>query len=261
MTIVYATLWLAGLYPFTAAWWAHRRTSLAHAIVWAIVAWVAWGWLFVIEEPPLSGMDPARYIALCLTGAAGIAVLGARRPQVIAWHFVVIGLIAVLVLPLVEGGFIGTEPADPIRMLSLGGTLAVGLINYLPTRCSAAFIVLGLALAEEMLTLVDRTLPLVDVQLADIVVLLTPWIALVSWVAMRRRVSEFDRLWRDFRDSWGYFWAQRVRDQFNRAAANAGWPVHLAWQGLHRTDRGAAIGPAEQEEMLEVLRAALGRFL
>src|SRR6516225_4154854 len=76
MTIVYATLWLAGLYPFTAAWWAHRRTSLAHAIVWAIVAWVAWGWLFVIEEPPLSGMDPARYIALCLTGAAGIAVLG-----------------------------------------------------------------------------------------------------------------------------------------------------------------------------------------
>jgi hypothetical protein len=26
-------------------------------------------------------------------------------------------------------------------------------------------------------------------------------------------------------------WALRVREQFNRAAANAGWPVRLNWSG------------------------------
>ena len=32
-----------------------------------------------------------------------------------------------------------------------------------------------------------------------------------------------------FRDSWGLMWSQRFREQFNRAAENAGWPITLRW--------------------------------
>jgi hypothetical protein len=63
-------------------------------------------------------------------------------------------------------------------------------------------------------------------------------------------------MWRTFRDRFGFVWAQRLRDQFNRAAANAGWPVHLGWSGL-RGDMGP-VGDAEKP--LAVLRSALRRF-
>ena len=48
----------------------------------------------------------------------------------------------------------------------------------------------------------------------------------------RGRQAEIDELWLDFRDRFGLFWGQRVREQFNRSAVNAGWPVYLAWRGL-----------------------------
>jgi hypothetical protein len=261
MTIVSAVLWLAGLCPFALFFWARRGSALAHAIGWAIVAWTAWGWALVIADRQAGSLDVARYVALCLTGCAGIAVLGARRPQVFAWHFVVIGLLAVMLLPLLESGFFGAQAADPVRIMFLAGTLAVGLINYLPTRYGAAAIVLGAVLTKQTCDALERSFAFLPLDLADIVMLLMPWLALASWTSMRPRGSEFDRIWRDFRDAWGLFWAQRVREQFNRAASNSGWPVYLAWGGLHRTERGVAITPAEQEEMLRVLRAALGRFL
>src|SRR5260370_1235188 len=54
---------------------------------------------------------------------------------------------------------------------------------------------------------------------------LTPWL---GWAALCRRgpaEAEFDRTWLAFRDRYGMVWGQRTREQFNRAAANAGWPV------------------------------------
>ncbi|MCS7047081.1 MAG: hypothetical protein NZO58_12055, partial [Gemmataceae bacterium] len=41
-----------------------------------------------------------------------------------------------------------------------------------------------------------------------------------------------DRTWLSLRDRWGLVWAQRVREQFNRAAVHAQWPVRLRWRGL-----------------------------
>jgi hypothetical protein len=99
-----------------------------------------------------------------------------------------------------------------------------------------------------------------EVQLFHLLTLLTPWGAWACWRGKRRVGAAFDRLWLDFRDRAGLFWAQRVREQFNNAATNAGWAVHLSWRGLHRTAYGVALLPAEQEAMLETLRAALQRF-
>jgi hypothetical protein len=123
----------------------------------------------------------------------------------------------------------------------------------------------ALAVGGELLYLFVPTPPLAtfagqsDVQLFHLLVLLSPWAAWICWRRPRTGSSEFDRLWLDFRDRYGLFWSQRVREQFNHAAQHAGWVVRLAWRGLHRTSQ-AAIAPADQSAMLETLRKALQRF-
>jgi hypothetical protein len=90
----------------------------------------------------------------------------------------------------------------------------------------------------------------------------SPWVALLRSYSTRRPRSEFDRLWRGFRDRFGLWWGLRVREQFDRSAANAGWPVHLGWRGLRRTGEpdGTKLPLEQQEEMVATLRAILKRF-
>jgi len=89
---------------------------------------------------------------------------------------------------------------------------------------------------------------------------------LACWMAFfmgRRRwdgVAEFDRLWLQFRDRFGLFWSQRIRDQFNRAAANAGWPVLLRWRGLRKTVRQAVLPADLQNVIVETLQEMQKRF-
>ncbi len=91
-------LLLTGFYPLWRAWRANRRTTLRHAIGWSTATWAAW--------VGAAGLGPdaalVRYLALALTGCAGVAVLGARRPIVAAWNFVVASLLVVLLWPVVE---------------------------------------------------------------------------------------------------------------------------------------------------------------
>jgi hypothetical protein len=256
MHFVFAGLIVAGLVPLILAWRSRRATSLAHALVWAIVAWLSWGLAFLIGDAERAGVDPWRYCALCLTGCAGVAVLGARRPHVFAWNFVALGLFAVMILPLIETLFIGTHPVDPLRIFFMAATIAVGILNYLPTRFAPAALLLALACAgATVLLFAPAWLPS---ELAGTIVAgllaAVPWVA---WSCLRRRSagrSAADRLWLDFRDAWGLLWSQRVREQFNRAAENAGWQVTLTWGGL----RGEGVS---EEKLLETLRATLQRFV
>jgi hypothetical protein len=261
MTIVYGVLLAAGLVPLAGAWWANRTSSLSHAVVWMGLAWLIWGAALLGADANVAGLEPVRFLALCLTGAVGIAVLGARRPYVLAWNFVVVGLVAVMLLPLLESLFIGTHPVDPLRVFFLCSTLAVGLLNYLPSCFAPTVVMLAPAMAGEVMALfAPNGLPERGVELVHLLVLLTPWAAWGCWRGRRPAHSQFDRLWLNFRDRYGLLWAQRVRDQFNRAAANADWPVYLAWRGLHRRGSRDAIAPAAQEAMFTALCKALQRF-
>src|SRR5205085_1522448 len=138
-----ALILLTAAYPLARAWLRHRRTSLAHALAWAAFAWLAW--LGVLSAVAFGGGEAVtgRYLALCLTGCAGVAVLGARRPGVAAWNFVVLGLLVVLLLPLAEG--FGRLHLSWPRLLFLAGTLAVGFLNYLPTRLGPAALLMAAA--------------------------------------------------------------------------------------------------------------------
>jgi hypothetical protein len=258
MRIVFAALIVAGLLPLILAWRSHRASSLAHALVWAIVAWLSWGLAFLVGAG--AGVDPWRYGALCLTGCAGVAVLGARRPHVFAWNFVALGLFAVMILPLAETLVIGTHPVDALRIFFMAATIAVGILNYLPTRLAPAALLLATACTGATVLLFAPAWLPGEAAGMSVAGLLTavPWVA---WSCLRRRRMELgatDRLWLEFRDAWGLMWGQRVREQFNRAAENAGWPVTLTWSGL----RGSGGEPSVDEaKHLETLRAILQRFV
>jgi hypothetical protein len=257
-------IYLSGCYPLWVAWRANRQSALVQSVNWAVVAWSAWGGVLAAVAGPGPGAGVVSYVALCLIGCAGVAVLGARRPGVGAWNFVVVALLAVMLLPLAER--LAGAPDAPLglRRLFLGFTLAVGVLNYLPTRLAPAALLLAAGCAVEIGSVSETGSsgggPGLARTAGRMLVASGPWVAygLMRW--QPRPASEFDRRWLDFRNRFGLFWGQRLREQFNRAAANAGWPVHLRWQGL-RLKAGVPLpGPAMQEAMLERLRALLKRF-
>jgi hypothetical protein len=258
-----ACLIVAGLLPLALALGANRGTSLLHAVVWASIAWLSWGVAFLLNDADHAGMQAGRYCALCLTGAAGVAVLGARRPHVSAWNFVVLGLLAVMLLPLVETRIIGTHSLDGLRVFFMAGTIAVGIVNYLPTRLApAAFLSMLIGGAEITLLGAPHWMPgRGEGVIFDLLLTSVPWVAWICLLKKDGDRTDFDRLWLNFRDRWGLVWSQRVREQFNHAAEHAGWPVRLSWRGLLQEKNEPALTPADQEKFVATLAKVLQRFV
>jgi hypothetical protein len=255
MYLLEGLLLLAGFYPLVTALRANRRTTLWQPLLWALLAWGAWTAVAAIH---LAGAERAArmasYLALCLTGCAGIAVLGARRPGVAAWNFVVVGLLAVLLLPVLNG--MGEPRLETAHALFLGVALLVPLGNYLPTRLGLAALLLNAGCLAELAFVLGWDLPPAVFAGGIELLAVSPWVA---WLLMRYRVAprtEFDRMWLAYRDRFGFVWGQRIREQFNRASHHAGWPVVLRWGGLETTTGS----PPEPAALLATLRAVLKRF-
>lgn len=236
---------LAGFYPLARAGAANRATTLRSALGWAALAWSAWTGALWDEGSLL-----LPYLALCLSGCAGVAVLGARRPGAAAWNFVVAGLLAALLLPAASG--LGTPRLEPAHLIFLGATLAVSLLNYLPTRLGWVVPLFGIAGGLEFARLAGANVPDAARWGGKALLALGPWVA---WLLLLRPrpARAVDRLWLGFRDRFGFLWAQRVREQFNRAAAHAGWPMRLEWSGLRSPS-------SDDSEALAALQALLKRF-
>jgi hypothetical protein len=256
MRAVCALLLLAGFYPLSRAWSANRRTTLRDSLLWAAWAWLAWLLVFA-ERVTRTGGWLGNYLALALTGCAGVAVLGARRPVVGAWNFVVLGLLAVLLLPVVPPLLgLGEERLETAHRIFLGAVLAALVVNYLPTRLGPGALLLGAGCALEVAALARADVGGLR-KVSPWLIAASPWAALlgVSWGLAP--ASEMDRVWRAFRDRYGLFWGERQREQFNRAAGNAGWPLSLGWGGVRRTGAGEAPEPSGP---LKTLHAVLKRF-
>ena len=262
MNALEALIFLTSCYPLTRAWLSSRATTLLHALSWGVAAWLAWLGTILLSASP--GAVSARYLALCLTACASVAVLGARRPIAGAWNFVVLGLLVVLLLPLAENTLLSTPLLDPLRLMFAIATIAIGALNYLPTRFGLSAILVGTACLMELLLL--RGWP-EDEQRQVFLAHVSPWLlAGGCWLGLftgrRQRVPRplFDMEWLAFRDRFGLMWGQRVREQFNRAAANANWPVLLRWRGLRKTERQSVISLSMQTAIEQTLRETLQRF-
>ncbi len=55
----------------------------------------------------------------------------------------VLGLLTVMLLPLGEQVFLGTPAVSGLRVVFLGATLAVAILNYLPTSLLVVALVFG----------------------------------------------------------------------------------------------------------------------
>jgi hypothetical protein len=238
---------LAGV-PLAVAWWCNAGRTLRHAIVWAILGWLAW--LSAILWPGIL----TSYAALSLTGCAGIAVLGARRPGVVAWDFIVASLLVVLWLAWAEGLLAGIDlKLGTFRLIFLAILLGVTLINYLATRMRWGVILLAGGVVIEFLHLWNNERP-ID-QWHFFLVGASPWLAWVGWRVLPPGDNLFDQNWKRFRDRYGVVWGQRLREQFNRAAANAGWPCELGWRGLQFEGHDV---PSEWYDVLVALQKRFG---
>jgi hypothetical protein len=265
MQIVCVLIWLSGVYPLWQVRQANPQWSLLQGVYWMAAAWLTWGGPICLASSSSAQSAAAwTYLALVMSGCAGIAVLGARRPLNGPWNFVVLALAAVQLLPVAEGLATGGGlEVSTVRLMSLAATIGVGVLNYLPTRSAPAAILL---LAGTTLTFIPFVFAIEEDHyrgvewVGRLAVALVPWLAYLSVAGKGHSRSEFDELWLEFRDRFGFLWAQRLRDQFNRSAVHAGWPVVLRWQGL-RIVAGAAVPSTQvQGEIVAALRALLKRF-
>ena len=230
---------ILGFYPLFVAWRSCSGSTIRHALGWAIVAWTAWC---------VAGSREWRYVALALTACAGIAVLGARRPGAGAWHFVVVGLLVTLLLPLLMG--LGQLRLQREQLWFLGGVLLIGIANYLPTRQFFPTVLLMSWCALQL----THVLELGESWYEPFLLLAVPWSAWL--IRPSAGLSRFDRVWWLFRHRFGFLWAERMRDQFNRAAENANLGATLGRGGLV----GLSLDEATLTRAETLLGALLGRF-
>jgi len=195
------------------------------------------------------------YVALSLSSCAGMAVLGARRPLNGPWNFIVVSLLAILLLPIAEGWGQLNLSAGRIGFLIV--TLSIIGFIYGLTRLGLPALVFLSGCGCVVGTMIEAagnayTLDSFVGKLGLSMIAGSPWLAILLVLTQKTPTTVFDQLWRDFRDQFGMIWALRVRDQFNRSAKNANWPVQLGWSGLKsRADWDISIAVATLEALLK----------
>jgi hypothetical protein len=229
------------------AWW------------WSVAALVAWSSVEIAASLSAGGtsavLAPLRVAAITLGLCPAVALVGAKRPQHKAWHFVVLSLWGIVALPAVETLFLhrgqGVQMADA-RGWFLWILIGLGPINFVPTRYGLASLVFaaGQVVAfSPHLALLRQ--PLFH-QPESVGLLIAVAALVITWFGSRRTsiaASGYDRLWLDFRDTFGLLWGLRAQERVNAAAKQYGWDLELGWTGFRK--RSADIPPTEFDSAVE----------
>jgi len=254
--------------------WVHGTTLVAP---WA---WATLALVFVGSVECLAGfngwdegshrLQALQLIAAASTFCPGVAILGAKRPQCHVWQFVVVSLWGILALPAAESlvlGQGGQLRVDAFRSWFMLALLVLCMANGLPTRFGVSAALCGFA----QLILLAKHLPLLRSALAinsEFISLILVVLALglvVAGVPRKHRVSDaVDRVWLDFRDSFGMLWGLRLAERLNAISAQSGWGLSLRWRGIHvgtNLTSASEISPEIVRELRKNLHALLLRFV
>ena len=235
---------------------AIAQTTLVPAWWWAVLAAIAWSSCEIAGSlagtPAPDWLEPLRLAVVTLSFCPILAVLGAKRPQHAAWSLVVAACWGIVALPAAETFFL--QGGQRLEMGDARGwflwvLILLAPINYLLTRQWLAVVLLagGQTLAlSEYLPLVSRTLfaqqPLVAVMMAA---------AATGCLRLPHAATAngYDRLWLDFRDTFGLFWALRLQERVNSVSDTNQWPFWLSWSGLR--DKASGLPTTEIDASVE----------
>ena len=261
-----------------------RGTTLAAPAAWAVASGLA---LAAVEARRALGAPEGTLAASLWSYAAAVgtccpvmAVLGAKRPQDRGWQWVVLSLWVVLLLPSLQSVAASTGNRLEVFVawrLLLAGLMAMGLLNYLPTRFAlSALLYAGgqaLLLANSLVDVLygqqGRLAGLISVLCALLlahVLAIRPRDGAAQAAAPLSEIRRFNDRWLAFRNGWGAFWALRVLQRINQTAELSDWPVRLEWGGFaprevpNADGSAAVIDPAHAAQIEQALDSLLRRF-
>jgi hypothetical protein len=250
-------------------------TTLTAACLWALGSTLSLAVAVYLANSSgneqLGGRSALRFAAVVTTLCPLMAVLGAKRPQDRGWQWVVASLWLVLVWPAGQAVLLRSGSLDLFIAwkLFLAGLIALGPLNYLPTRFWLA----------SMLVALGQTV-LMSEYLGPVPAEATRWLlpvgvgclflaaAIVTWQRHAATppagdpegtLATHSRQWKKFRDAYGAFWALRILARINQTAELSNWPMRLAWTGfdISEDERPTA---DQQTEIDEAMSTLLRRF-
>ena len=256
-----------------------RNTTLVGPLLWLQVSLYAIGCTHLVIALSNLGFIEAsetweKAVACALAATTFcplMSLLGAKRPQDRGWHFVVLSLWAILVLPVAESLVLRHGQMPDVRgarswfMLVL---ILLGIANALPTRFWFPALLFGagqvLVLANSLPIIrefVDSSPTAAGFCCCALAVIVAMQLAYRGTRASRSLAS----VWCDFRDGFGLLWGLRVAEQINIAARSSNWPLTLRWRGFV-DQRGQPLDldtlPAETRQSLhQVVSNLLRRFV
>lgn len=240
------------------------RSAGGWAIAACVVSMLSIG-LRILPNVPAGVTSATHSVAatLCLTPL--LDVLGARNPGHRAWPwFVITPMVVVLqwsTLSHLASERLQTPVTTPLP--AAAGFLLVltmGAGNYFGTANTAACLIGATGICLLALPLSELAAwPGDAFCLAGAVCLAVA--ALLAEGRLKSAVAPHghERLWTDFRDTYGLVWARRVMDRVNQFADREQWPVTMTLDGF-RPRRGPGMTTAELQRPVEILRWVLRRF-
>jgi len=268
------TLAVVGIVAAAATLHRLRGTTLVGVQCWlaaclAAIAAVELGLGLAASDVSAAFAETLRYVAATLTFCPLMALMGAKRPQDRAWHFIVASLWIVLALPALHVALLrpGQSLTIPTALAYfMMGMVVIGFLNRMMTRNW----LVSVLFAGGQLALVSIRFPFVTFAdgpgeqfrpLVGLALIATSCVA--GWWGSRQgrtNAEPLDRLWLEFRDLFGVFWALRLAERVNALASVTKSNVVLRWSGFQTTD-GGKITDSLSREAIQLMRQGLENLL
>ena len=247
-------------------------TTLTAPCIWIAISAACLAGLALVEmtQPAETiSMSALRFAVAASTLCPLVAVLGAKRPQDRGWQWIVLSLWLIVVWPAAQAL---AHPAGPrVELFTpwkmfLAGLVAMGPLNYLPTRHWLA----SMLVAAGQLILLSDYLGISTLNEWQLPSALACFAIAAMTVALRRKehgmteqtLKDDTERWLRFRDGFGAFWAIRVMQRVNETAGLRNWPVRLAWTGFESAtgEKSPELNKVQNEEIEQTFDTLLRRF-
>ena len=247
-----------------------RHTTLVTPLVWAVVAGLGWvvaagAGLLLNRTHPVHGQ--LWYTTVVLTICPLIAVLGARRPTIRVWNwFVVLPLTAVLLWPVA----LCWMPRGPEKLLleaphlaGFGVVLMMGIGNYIGTRWTAVAVGTLVSVALLLSTVSGSSEEAARMRaLAAGILCSAIWGSRHVTARTKSPGPSWERVWDDFRQTFGIVWAHRIAERVNAEAVKGDWATRLQPTGFVPARPEAGLDLESDHSAIDhTLRWLLRRFV